>query len=159
MSGTWRHLPAPARAIAVAASAAVEAAGQRDRELFTVAVERLAGLDPQLVGRVLGSTVRLLLEALHPDGLDGDDIRAVLQRCVRSAAAWQPDVDPHVILVMLAGALGVSDPDGDERPPDPPELARHGPLLLADLLTQQHRPFADHLAGALREIERAELHD
>lgn len=159
MSGTWRHLPAPARAIAVASCNAVAAAVDRDPEAFEAATERLAALDPQLVGRVLGGTVRLLLERLHPDGLDGDDIRAALQRCVRSAADWRAAVDPHVVLVLLAGALGVYDAEADDQPPDVRALAVHGPLLVADLLARQSQPFADHLTRALGEIERAELQD
>ena len=89
----WRHLPAAARPIAAAADAAVTAARDRDGEAMDAAVGDLAALDPAQVGLILGTTVRLLLEDQHPDGLTGDDIRAVLQSCVRGAAEWQPDVD------------------------------------------------------------------
>jgi hypothetical protein len=156
VTNDWRHLPAPARPIAAAADAAVAAATARDREALTDAVSVLAAQDPPQTGLILGTAVRLLLEDTHPDGLDGDDVRAVLEQCVRSAAEWQPDVDPHVVLLLLAGALGVLEDDG-EPPPKPDALARHAALLLASLLRQ--RPMAGYLTAALAEIERAQLND
>ena len=155
MTNDWRHLPAPARPIAAAADAAVTAAKARDREALDEAVAELAALDPPQTGLILGTAVRLLLEDTHPDGLDGDDVRSVLERSVRSAAAWQPEVDPHVVLVLLAGALGVLE-EG-EPPPKPDALALHAALLLADLL--QRRSMRDYLTVALLEIERAQLND
>ncbi|HEV8175179.1 MAG TPA: hypothetical protein VGP91_16185 [Actinoplanes sp.] len=170
MTQSWRHLPAPARPIAAAAVAAVSAARQRDDEALAEAARDLAVLDPALVGLIVGTAVRLLLEDTHPEGLDGDDIRNVLERCVRSAAQWQPDVDPHVVLILLAGALGVHD-DG-EAPPEPDVLARHAALLMADLLDdtpapgsafgasgEVEEPIAGCLTRALGEIERAQLDD
>jgi hypothetical protein len=152
----WRHLPAAARPIAAATDAAVAAVRARDPEALDAAVAELSALDPAQSGLILGTTVRVLLEDTHPDGLDGDDVRAVLEHCVRSAAAWQPEVDPHVVLLLLAGALGVLEDDG-EPAPKPEILARHAALLLADLLPQ--RPMRDYLTAALGEIERAQLND
>ncbi|MEV1288728.1 hypothetical protein [Micromonospora sp. NPDC049679] len=157
MTATWRELPAAAREIALAASEAVAAAQRRDPEEYDAAVATLAAANGS--GLILGAVVRLLLEQTHPDGLDGDDIRAVLARAVRGAAEWQPTVDAHVMLVLLAGALGVYDPDDDEAPPDRGELARHAPLLVADLLTGSGRPLADYLTAAFAEVERTERHD
>lgn len=157
MSVTWRHLPASAREIAGAATDAVEAARDQDTEAYEVASGRLAVAERS--GLVLGAVVRLLLEATHPDGLDGDDVRQVLERCVRSAAPWRPDVDPHVVLVLLAGALGVYDPGEDDSPPGPAALARHAPLLVADLLAVTGRPLDGYLSAAFTEIERTERHD
>ncbi len=154
---TWRHLPAPAREIAETATDAVSAAQARDAEAYAPAVARLAAADRS--GLVLGGVVRLLLEEGHPDGLDGDDVRQVLEQCVRSAATWWPDVDPHVLLVLLAGALGVYDPGDDENPPDPAAIARHAPLLVADLLAVTGRPFAEYLTAAFAEVARTETHD
>ncbi|WP_432987375.1 hypothetical protein [Dactylosporangium sp. CA-233914] len=154
-SATWRHLPPAARAIAVAAVEAVEAARARDAEAYDAAVDRLAALDPEQAGRVLGAVVRSLLEARHPDGLDGDDIRAALEHAVRSAGTWR-DVDPQVMVVLLIGALGIHETDEDA-PVSPRALAAHAPLLIDDLL--QHRSFAKLLERAFTEIERAELHD
>ena len=64
-----------------------------------------------------------------------------------------------MVLVLLAGALGVYDPDGDESPPDPAALARHAPLLVADLLAATGRPLDGYLAAAFAEIERTERQD
>jgi hypothetical protein len=151
----WRHLPAPARPIAAAADAAVAAARARDAETTADAVGALAALDPGTTGLILGTAVRVLLETTHPDGLDGDDVRKVLEHCVRASAGWQPDVDPHVLLVLLAGSLGVLDEEVP--PPKPDELALHATLLFADLLGE--RPMRDLLTAALGEIERTQLND
>jgi hypothetical protein len=156
MTSTWRHLPAAARPIAAAADAAVTAAREHDGAALTEAIADLAALDPAQVGLILGTAVRLLLEDTHPDGLDGDDVRTVLEHCVRAAAGWQPEVDPHVLLILLAGALGVANDDG-EPPPGPEALARNAALLLTDLLGPRSAP--DYLTAALQEIERAQLND
>ncbi|MGC5017577.1 hypothetical protein [Micromonospora sp. DT47] len=157
MTVTWRHLPAPAREIALAATEAVDAAKDRDDEAYEAAVARLAAAERS--GLVLGAVVRLLLEETHPDGLDGDDVRRVLEQCVRSAAGWRPDVSPHVVLVLLAGALGVYNPGEDDSPPDPAAIARHAPLLVTDLIAATGRPVAGYLDAAFAEIERTERHD
>jgi hypothetical protein len=155
MNPTWQHLPTAARPIAAAADAAVAAARRRDSEAFAEAVGDLAVLDPAQVGLILGTAVRLLLEDTHPDGLDGDDVRNALEHCVRWAAEWQPEVDAHVVLVLLAGALGVLD--DDEAPPASEALAQSAALLLTDLLGPRSAP--DYLTAALQEIERAQLND
>ncbi len=156
MDQTWRHLPAPARPIAAATTAAVGAARRRERDALDDAVDELAGLDPANSGLILGTALRLLLEQTHPDGLDGDAVRAVLEHSVRAALDWQPDVDPHVVLLLLAGALGVS-PEEETESPKPGILARHAALLLADLAGE--RPIEPVLTAALAEIERAQLND
>ena len=152
---TWRHLPPAARAIAVASVEAVEAARARDEAAYEAAVDRLGALDADRTGRVLGAVVRTLLEERHPDGLDGDDIRAALEHAVRSAGAWR-DVDPQVMVVLLIGALGIHETDEDA-PVPPRALAAHAPLLIDDLLEQ--RSFAALLTRAFTEIERAEIND
>ncbi|HEX5200045.1 hypothetical protein ACFQS1_25595 [Paractinoplanes rhizophilus] len=157
MDQNWRHLPSPARPIASATTAAVDAAQRRDEEALTGAVDDLAGLDPAPTGLVLGTLIRLLLEQTHPDGLDGEAVRAVLEHAVRESAAWQPEVDPHVVLLLLAGALGVTGEDDGAPPPKPGVLARHAALLAADLLGP--RPVAPQLTAAFTEIQRAQLND
>ncbi|MGN9908865.1 hypothetical protein ACTMTJ_15085 [Phytohabitans sp. LJ34] len=157
MSTTWRHLPAPAQAIAVAASDAVAAARERDRDALAAAAGPLAAAEGS--GLVLGAVVRLLLEEAHPDGLGGDDIRRVLEECVRGAAAWEPAVDPHVVLVLLAGALGVHGQDDEAPRPAADSVARHSALLVAHLLHATPRPLVGYLTAAFAEIERTELHD
>jgi hypothetical protein len=100
--------------------------------------------------------VRLLLEANHPDGIDAESVREVLTQAVGSAG-WQAEVDPHVFLLLLAGALGVTTEDDDTPPPKPGELARHAALLMADLLGT--RPVRPMLTAALAEIEHTQLND
>jgi hypothetical protein len=156
VTNQWRHLPAPARPIAAATDAAVTAARNKNLEALAQAVAELAALDQAQVGLILGTTVRLLLEIRHPDGLDGDDVRNVLEQSVRGAVAWRADVDPHVVLFLLAGALGVHEDDG-EPPPKPEALAHHAALLIAHLLRQESLP--ELLTLALAEIERAQLND
>lgn len=157
MELNWRHLPPPARPIAAAASAAVDAAQRHDDDALAAAVGDLAALDAAQTGLVLGTVVRLLLEDGHPDGLDGESVRDVLEHCVRTAAEWQDDVDPHVVLLLLAGALGVLAEDDDAPKPEPGVLARHAALLMADLLGP--RPVPPFLTAALGEIERTQLND
>jgi hypothetical protein len=102
---------------------------------------------------VLGWVIRSLLEELHPDGMDGEDLRAVLTDCATAAGAWESEVDPSVLLVVLTGALGLSDPD--EQPALPPAaVARNATLLLAYLLGD--RPLARYLDAAFAELQRAE---
>ncbi len=146
---SWAHLPVPARAIAVSAAAAVEAARSADPAGYEEATTQLAALDPQQVGLVLGAVVRALLEDLHPDGLSGDDVHAVLVRCART----QPRADPQALLILLSGALGVHPDAEDTRPVD---AARQAPLLLADLLGAADAPLAGYLSAAFAEIARAE---
>jgi hypothetical protein len=157
----WNSLPQPARAIAVAASAAVDAATRRDADALDTAALALAAADGS--GLVLGMVVRLRLEELHPDGIDGDDARAVLEGCVRAAAEWLPWVDPHVVLVLLASSWGVHDPAdatvGRAGDPGAKELARHGPLLVAHVMDGAPRPLADYVTAAFGEIRRGELND
>ena len=118
MDENWRHLPAPARPIAAAATAAVEAVQRRDAEALDGAVVDLAGQDSARTGLILGAAVRLLLEEGHPDGLDGAAVREVLERNVRTGREWQP-VDPDVVLILLAGALGAAAGRPARRAPDP----------------------------------------
>jgi hypothetical protein len=152
MTESWRHLPPPARPIAAATVTAVAAARDGDETALGEAAAVLAALDPAPTGLILGTTVRLLLEDGHPDGLTSDDVRAALASCVRS---W-PTADPQVVLWLLAGALGVLDEDGAPAP-KPDVLARHAAALLADLLAG--RPVSPWITAALTEIEQSQLND
>jgi hypothetical protein len=145
--------PRGVRLIAESVTAAVGAAQAGDGADFAEAVGRLSTVDPQRVALVLGWVIRSLLEELHPDGMDGEDLRAVLTDCATAAGAWESEVDPSLLLVVLTGALGLSDPD--EQPALPPAaVARHATLLLAYLLGD--RPLARYLDAAFAERERAE---
>lgn len=143
--------PRGVRMIAESVTAAVGAAKAGDGDGFAEAVGRLSTVDPQRVAVVLGWVIRSLLEELHPDGMDGEDLRSVLT--ATAAGAWESEVDPSVLLVVLTGALGLSDPD--EQPAlAPAAVARNATLLLAYLLGD--RPLARYLDVAFAELERAE---
>lgn len=147
---TVRAVPGPAAALAESVTAAVDAARRADTDAFRTAVERLSTVDPGRSAIVLGWAARSLLEERHPDGLDGEDLRAVLTGC---AAAWPSEVDPPVLLVLLTGALGLSDPD-QEPAVDPAAVARNSALLLTHLL--DGRPPGPYLDAAIAELRRAE---
>lgn len=145
-------LPAAARAISAAVTEGVAAARAQDTAAFEEATGRLAALDPAPVAEVLGGVVRSLLEQAHPSGLAGDDVRAVLTGCTRSAS-WASDVDPAVLVVVLGGALGLS---ADDQPPvAAASVGRHAVLLCAHLLGPTGRVSA-HLDTALAELARAQ---
>jgi hypothetical protein len=156
MSMPWHRMPAPARAIAAASTDAVEAARSADPVRYELAVERLAVLERERVSLILGAVVRSLLEDLHPAGLSGDDVQDALDRCARSAAAWFPAVDVSVLVVLLTGALGVHQPDEEPRAVSGLDVARHAPLLVADLLAGSGRRLDGYLDAAFAEIARAE---
>jgi hypothetical protein len=157
MAAADHRLPEPARAIAAAAAQTVAAARIPDRAAFGDGAARLAALDRERVGRVLGGVVRMLLEELHPDGLTGDDARAVLENCVRSAVSWWPEVDGAVLVVVLTGALGVHQPDDEAPPVGDRALAIHSTLLIGDLLDSVGRPLAGYLDIAFGDIRRDEI--
>ncbi|MEV6983270.1 hypothetical protein AB0M95_18715 [Sphaerisporangium sp. NPDC051017] len=156
MSVTWRHLPKPARAIAEAATGAVEAARSRDAEAFPIEAARLAALDSEQVGNVLGAVVRSLLEELHPDGLTADDVRNLVAHSVRSAA-WFPGVEADVVVILVAGALGLHQSEAEGFTLDGAEVARHAPLLIVDLLAASGRSGNEVLAAAFAGIALIEI--
>ncbi len=144
--------------LAKAISASVDAAAREDADDMRAAAADLAALDGEQTGVLMGSVMRMLLEEQHPDGLDGDDIRDVLDGCARWAAAWLPETDPHALLIILAGALGIHPDDHDEvERPTGQALALHAPLLIARLLSAGHRRLDVYLSAALAEIARLEL--
>jgi hypothetical protein len=150
-----RSLPRAARAIATALTSAVGAASQGDAEALREAAGELAGLDSEQTGTVQGLVTRMLLEEQHADGLDGDDIRDVLAGCTRWAASWLPETDPHVLLIVLAGALGIHPEEHEGVPrPAPSALAVHAPILIAHLLRGNAREFEPYLTTAFADIAR-----
>jgi len=148
--------PPVVRVLAERASAAVDAARDQDRDAFLPAAERLAALDPDQVGLVLGAVTRTLLESLHPDGLSGEDAQAAIARCATTTHPWWPGVDPNALLLVLSGAMGVFPADEEPVPVTPLAVAQHAPLLVADLLAVADQPFEAHLHAALAEIARAQ---
>jgi hypothetical protein len=153
-----RDLPPAARAVATRVSAAVSAAGATDAEDLRAAAADLEALDAAHVSVVLGAVIRMLLEEQHPDGVDGDDLRSVLDGCTRWAIGRLPETDPEVLLVLVAGALGVhpEEADGIARP-NPAVIALHAPLLVAYLLGP--KKVDRYVSQAYAEIARAEVMD
>jgi hypothetical protein len=158
-----------------ATAGAVDAARAGDRDAYEAAAVDLAALPSEQTGPVLTAVIRALLEQGHPDGLDGDDIQAVITGCHRAVAAWLPPdrVDTLTMVVVLASALGIHEPgltyhdaahpdaaaapDDGTAPtgvPTPAECSWHAPLLVADLLGG-HR-LDRYLDAAFTEIARAE---
>jgi hypothetical protein len=149
----WRTAPKPAREIGLAAVEAVGAARAQDADAFTEAVAELGELNAVRVNRVLGTVVRAQLEDLHPDGLSGDDLQIVLERCAWGARAWWRGVDPATLGALLLAAMGLASED-DGPPADAPA---HGVLLIADLLTSRGRgsldPYLDRAFDAIAIAE------
>jgi hypothetical protein len=143
-----------------AVSEAVEAALSRDADRFALAADRLAVQDQQRLVLVQAWVLRCLLEHLHPDGLSSADAQDVLRRCLLSTAAWRPQADPGVLVLVLTGALGLADPDSDPGGASlaggPAALSQGAALLIADLLSAAGSPLAGYLDAAFAELERAE---
>ncbi|WP_246017156.1 hypothetical protein [Micromonospora pisi] len=140
------------RRIRRVAEEAVAAAAAGDAAAYERAATELAARNPEQVGLVLGGVVRMLLEEGHPDGLDSDDLQVVLKRCAGDALGWFPELDPTVLVLLLTAALGVHPSEEEAPPVEPAAMARHAPLLVADLLAVTGRPLADYLDAALAEI-------
>jgi hypothetical protein len=157
MTASRQQLPPVPRAIEAAASDALTAAQSQDAVAFQRATQRLAALDREQVGLVLGAVVRSLLEESQPAGLTGEDVQELLARCAATSAAWVPAVDEGVLLVLLAGSLGIHAGEEEPRPVTALEMSSHAPLLIATLLGGQssHR-FSAHLDAAFTEIARSE---
>lgn len=150
-------LPPAARVLADVVTDAVGAACSGDRAAFDDALRRLALLDPEYVRLLLGGIVRALLEEQHAEGLDGDDLRALIEDAMARTSRWWPEVDAAVLLVVVAGALGVH-PEPDElpgRPPTPDEVTAHACVLVADRLGAVRR-LGRYVEAAFAEIARAE---
>jgi hypothetical protein len=146
-------MPAAARDLSTATEDGVAAVRGTDPAALADAIARLADRHFTRASLLLGGILRILLEERHPDGMDGEDVRAVLTRCVVAGSAWPSEVDPQVLLVVLTGALGLAHPD--EQPPlPPPAVARAALLLTADLLGP--RPLAPYLTTALADLSRSE---
>lgn len=111
--------------------------------------------DPERLAIVQGSVVRTLLEQLHSGGLSSADAQETIQRCAKAAAPWYPDLDPNLLVLVLMGALGATDPTEGSQP-NHTVISEHAALLIADLLAVADEPLDGYLSFALAEIERAE---
>jgi hypothetical protein len=177
---SWQSWPAPVRTIGSAVARAVDTAGGPDAEAYQEAAAAVVHLPAGPTGLVLATVTRTLIEELHPDGLDADDVQLVLARCYRSAHGFLGDaVDVRVLIAVLAAALGIHeagltyqeiDPietstdewppqsradDGEAtagRPPTPAEFAWHAPLVIADLLAASGRRIGPYLDAAFADL-------
>jgi len=151
----WRQMGGDACRVATAITGAVDAALASDAATFQSAAVELAALPVEQAGLVSGAVVRSMLEEQHSG--------KVLAHCYQGASRWLPhgSVAVEALMAVLSSALGIHEPgvtyaeitgppsrtDADwvdpERsgtvvravPPGPVEYARHGALLIADLLT------------------------
>ena len=136
---------------------AVKAAQAQDADGLHAATTDMSKLDDEQTGKVMGGVLRLLLEQKHPDGLDGDDIRDLLQTCALGAARWLPETDPHTMLVVLAGALGIHPDEHDQvARPGAESIALNTSVLIAFLLKGRLEPY---LTTTFAEISRSEFMD
>jgi hypothetical protein len=147
-----------ALALARTLTEAVAAAQAGDSERFDDAAEKLIAQDKSGAGRVglaQAAVISAVLETRHPDGLTGEDARDVLEHTARATIGWLPTLDVNVLLAVLAGALGVLDPDAEPYPASPLDLSRHASVLIAALLgpTDSVSPY---VAAAIAEIHRAQ---
>ena len=77
------------------------------------------------------------------------------ENAARTLSPWLPDLDVNLLLVVLAGALGVLDPDADPYPGAPTAVARHATVLIASLLSPDDQ-LQKMVGAAIGEIERAQ---
>lgn len=148
--------PRPAKDIASATDAAVTTAREGAAEPFAEATGALLAVDPDQVRSVHSAMVRELLEDVHPDGLTGEAVQAVLERCARGAAEWVPSLDVGALAVVLTGSLGLTDYDEDTHRVGWPVILPHALLVIADLLAVAQAPADGYLRRAIGEIARAE---
>ena len=140
---------------------AVEAAVAADDSRLALAMARAQTLDGGHLRRLLSGLLRPVLEDLHPDGVDGDDLADLLDETVRETA-WAADVDPLALAVVLTGAFGVVVATREElpHPVTDLQLARHAVLLLGRVLSTRPgvrlRPYLDR---AWSEIAREDAQD
>ncbi|NLE81812.1 MAG: hypothetical protein GX610_19975 [Rhodococcus sp.] len=150
------YWPQVARDIAGAVKAAVTAVQDESASAAVEAFGELDALPFEQVVSVQSGIVRELLEMAHPDGLAGEDIQAVLERCVRSTVPWFPELDVAALAEVLTGALGVVDVD--ERPQTLAHTAylQAATVVIVDLLRIVRIPAVVAIRNAVGEVARAE---
>lgn len=147
-------LPASGVAIRRAVVTAVAAAGAHDGPGLAAAVALLAAADDGQVRGVLHELVLRLVEQAHPDGLDADDARALLDRVTAYAAGGPGEVDAYAVALVLGGALAVHE---DDAPPAPvPSLLTAAVLTVERLLAALALPLGPELDAAFAELRRAQ---
>lgn len=144
------HWPMIAREIAHATETALGAARAGDEPAFAAAAADLVELPYEQVTAVHAGMMRELFEELHPDGLAGEDVQAVFERCARGPVQAAPDA----LVAVLTGALGVTDPEAPKARPE--QYLTAGLVVLADLLATRAIEPGPYVRRAVGEIERAE---
>lgn len=150
------HWPAITREIAEGSVVALTAVREESRPRFDEAVEVLVALPYEQVTAVHSGMARELFEELHPDGLAGEDVQAVLESVVRRGVRWVPSLDPDAVVAVLTGTLGVHDPDEKRPRIVPGRYITAGVLVLAELVAARRCDPRPYLTRAVGEIERAE---
>jgi len=150
------HWPRTTRLIATATDAALTAARSEEDEAFGDALADLGGLPYEMVTAVHAGMVRELFEELHPDGLTGEDVQAVLTRAVRRGLRWRPSLQPDVVVAVITGTLGVQDVDAPGPRIPPEDYLTAGLLLLTELLSARKAAPDPYVRRAVAEIERSE---
>lgn len=133
-------------------SAIATALAATDTADFDSAVAELKALDQSRLTLVLAGIIRQLLEILHPDGLDADDVQNSLNSTVR-AASWYSGLQPEALAEVLLGALGLLAPEETRWAELFPS---HAVLLISALLPGQPNSAAQLISHELAEIERSE---
>ncbi|MEV1133916.1 hypothetical protein [Rhodococcus coprophilus] len=150
------HWPKTTQRIASATDAALTAASAGASDLFGDALDDLAGLPYETVTAVHAGMMRELFEELHPDGLTGEDVQAVLTRAVRDGVRWLPSIQPDAVVAVVTGALGVQDVEATDPRIAPEQYLTAGLLVLTDLLAARKVAPGPCLRRAIGEIERSE---
>ncbi|MEE2030589.1 hypothetical protein [Rhodococcus chondri] len=150
------HWPTITRQIATATVSALDAVRSESAPAFDAAVGDLVALPYEQVTAVYAGMTRELLEELHPDGLTGEDVQAVLERSVRGGARWQSSLHPDAVVEVLVETLGVSDPDAETPKIRPEQYLSAGSVVLAELVAARRVAPEPYVRRAVAEIERAE---
>lgn len=133
---TWPlRWPASARDVADGIVRLSAALRDSDADAVDDAVSELASQNGVRVEDVYAAILRMLLEAAHPDGLDGDDVGAV----VREAAAKDTGSDPSDVVAVVLGTLGVhpeperrtSGSSAEDESQDPDDRRDDGQVVVA----------------------------
>ena len=148
--------PAIPRAIAMATYGAEAAARAGSSDEFGTAIAELSALPFEQVAAVQFRVIRELLETLHPDGLDGDDVSEVLRHCARAAAPWWQGLDVQFLAVVITGALGVAEVEETPRGRDHRVVIESSVLVIVDLAATAKVATKDYIARAVGDIARAE---
>jgi hypothetical protein len=151
---TVGRVPPTGRVISDAVTAAVAATAARDSAALHGACAQLRTCEEQQVRDVLHVLTLGLIEQAFPDGVDADGVRALLAQVMRSAAAWLPDLDSDAIVLVLAGALSVHEPDAPTVDAD--ALAIACALGVTHLLRQLQIPLGPELTRTFDDLRTAQ---